>query len=116
MYEYSSATGTWKLEETPLGTGYSGCVDGRNNQTLEWMPDVGPIPRGLYRVSKSYTSKITGPLTFALIPEGHSACGRTGFRIHGDNSRHDASKGCIVLDHALRVELDKNTPAFVRVV
>ncbi len=33
---------------------------------------------------------------------GTQTFGRDGFLIHGDNRRHDASQGCIVLDRTAR--------------
>lgn len=83
-----------------VGTGYSG-KEGiwRNNPATE--PDVaeGPIPRGLWHIGPAY-SEIpgTGPVTMALNPEPSTKTyGRSLFRIHGDNVKHDASHGCIIL-------------------
>lgn len=116
MFEYNSATGQFSFDSSQWAVGYSGCGEGRNNQTLEWKPNVGPIPRGLYKLSMSYNSHATGPLTFALIPVDHDACGRSQFRIHGDNKDHTASHGCIVLDHETRERIEESSCRLLRVV
>jgi hypothetical protein len=41
-----------------------------------------------------------------LTPEGHAAHGRSGFQIHGNNVRNDASHGCIILDFPVRVAIE----------
>ena len=40
-----------------------------------------------------------------LTPVGHNALGRDGFLIHGDNTRHDASTGCIILPRDVRDQI-----------
>jgi hypothetical protein len=34
--------------------------------------------------------------------DGTNTFGRSLFRIHGDNARHDASEGCIILGPSIR--------------
>jgi hypothetical protein len=86
--------------------GYAGRLEGRNNPAMQSVKDVGPLPVGFYVVTPPQTHPRLGPLAFRLYPDGNSPMfGRGGFWIHGDNRRHDASCGCIVLDRATRVIL-----------
>ena len=86
------------------GVGYSGRGAGRNNPSLENIQNIGPIPRGRYRIGPQYTHQSKGPVTMTLTPVGHAARGRTHFLIHGDSINHpgDASEGCIVLSRPVR--------------
>jgi len=85
------------------GTGYSGTGEGRNNPSMQGVPDVGPIPQGVWITGIPYDNPGgTGPNTIPLIPFGLNPCFGTQrdcntFRIHGDNPQNDASTGCIVL-------------------
>ena len=84
-----------------IGMGYSGHGPGRNNPGMEAVPDVGPIPHGLYKIGKPECCAPDppgphGPYVLPLSPNGHNACGRSGFLMHGDNVHHDASLGCII--------------------
>lgn len=38
----------------------------------------------------------------ALTAVGHDALGRSGFLMHGDNVKHDASQGCIIMLRTVR--------------
>lgn len=89
-----------------IGTGYSGAGDGRNNPEMEAVPNEGPIPRGNYRIDSARYSERLGPIVMNLDPVGHDACGRSDFRIHGDDARHDASHGCIILGPSIRRLID----------
>jgi hypothetical protein len=68
--------------------------------------DAGPIPAGTYTIGKMFdnTGK-TGPGSMRLTPDaGNEMNGRSGFLIHGDNSKHNfsASEGCIILSRSTR--------------
>jgi hypothetical protein len=80
---------------------YSGYGAGKNNPELEQVRDMGPIPRGFWRVvGRPYTSKALGPYVLELEPEhGTLTFSRTEFRINGDAKARPgtASHGCIVL-------------------
>jgi RHS repeat-associated protein len=113
---YHQGTGELYHNGTLVGTGYSGTGEGRNNPDAQGQPNVGPIPQGDWNIGDPYNDPHRGQNTMRLTPSGHDAQGRSGFLIHGDNSRHDASEGCIILppdvrrtiansgDHDLRVE------------
>ena len=83
--------------------GYSGKRgQWRDNYEKEGVSNLGPIPRGDYRIGQAYEHTKLGPVTMNLDPINHNALGRTVFRIHGNNKNIDASTGCIILDKAFR--------------
>lgn len=45
-----------------------------------------------------------------LSPVGHSALGRSGFMVHGNNVQSNASQGCIILgpDERKKIEDSKD--------
>lgn len=101
MWTYRQSDGELLHDGEFIGTGYSGFGDGKNNPALEAVEDVGPIPRGHYRIAPARFSEHLGPIVMNLDPTG-DALGRSAFRIHGDNVIHNASHGCIILGPALR--------------
>ena len=106
MWTYNQKDGEIARDGQFEGTGYSGAGDGRNNPALESVPNMGPIPRGLYRIGPARTSTTLGPVVMNLDPApGTETFGRDLFRIHGDNARHDASHGCIILGPSIRREI-----------
>jgi Protein of unknown function (DUF2778) len=103
-WRYSQTTGQLTLNGHPVAVGYSGKGPGRNNPQLEQARNVGPIPRGHYRIGPAHAHAAKGPVTMNLTPVGHLAHHRTAFLIHGDSRSHpgDASEGCIILTPAIR--------------
>lgn len=81
-----------------LGVGYSGRIpDGRNNSDKQCVKNVGPIPRGWYAIEPPQ-SEASKSYFLPLTPKpGTDTWGRDGFQIHGDNTSHSASTGCIVI-------------------
>jgi hypothetical protein len=102
MWVYRSSDGELLHDGTFEGSGYSGTGAGRNNPSMEDEHGIGPIPRGRYRIGPERASERLGPVVMNLDPIGHDAMGRTAFRIHGDDARHDASHGCVILGPVLR--------------
>ena len=112
VWTYSQATGELKQDGKLVGTGYSGRnvpdgPQGRDNPELEGLPNVGPIPRGLYNIKNPIPVAHNAPPVFPLTPNGHDARGRSGFQIHGNNVRNDASRGCIIMDFPVRAAIRK---------
>jgi hypothetical protein len=103
-WQYNQSTGRLQRNGLNLGTGYSGRGAGRNNPVMENIQNIGPIPRGRYRIGPQYIHPTNGPVTMALTPIGHNAYGRTYFLIHGDSISNpgNASEGCIVLNRPTR--------------
>jgi len=90
--------------------GYSGFGAGKNNPALEYEPNIGPIPRGLYQIGapEDPDGGPHGPFVLPLTPDpANQMFGRSGFLIHGDSVLHPgtASRGCIILDDAIREQI-----------
>lgn len=94
---YVQATGGIFRRGVHRYSAYSGHGPGKNNPALEAVHDVGPIPRGHYRLGTPHDSDRMGVFAIPLVPVGHNALGRGGFYLHGDNTTHTASTGCIIL-------------------
>lgn len=85
-----------------MATGYSGKGTARNCPDREAEKGVGPIPRGMWRLSPPIHHPKLGPCAIRLSPIGHAAHGRSGFFIHGDSADGDASSGCIIAPRGVR--------------
>lgn len=106
MWRYEQATGKLFWGKEFVGEGYSGTGEGRNNPAMQDVPRVGPIPKGRWGIGAAYEHPRLGPFVMNLYePKGTDFTDRDLFRIHGDNSAHDASQGCIILDRPLRVKI-----------
>ncbi len=93
---YAPFTGWMPVDD--VGSGYAGTGDGRNNPATDDQPNVGPLPKGAYFMGEPHKSKKTGNYTLDLTPDPQNDMHHQDkFRIHGNNSDHDASTGCIVL-------------------
>ena len=118
---YSQAHPRMLLDGKPIMGAplYSGHGPGLNNPLRESMHDIGPIPAGLWHIVRwddHHGDK--GPVVAVLEPIGHDAYGRTGFLVHGDNSKGDfsASHGCIVASHAIRQAMRESGATHILVV
>lgn len=114
MFIYSQSSGRMWQGTEDLGVAYAGHPPHRNDPASQEIVDFGPIPRGVYGISKSIMDAKLGPVTMALTPlASNQMFGRSGFYIHGDNAEHPglSSDGCIVADlttrHAIDASLDK---------
>ena len=106
-YIYDQRTG--ELSPAPGGkliaTGYSGYGEGKNNPALQYLPDVGPIPRGMYLMGMARTDAELGPVAIPLgACNGTETFGRCGFFMHGDDIRHPGcgSHGCVIMPRIVR--------------
>lgn len=94
---------------TDYGNGYSGNGAGLNWPGAQNLQGVGPIPQGIYTIGPQQNN-ITGNghrllQSMRLAPDpGNEMFGRSGFLIHGDNSRgnQSASEGCIIFKPSVR--------------
>lgn len=106
MWIYVQATGRLYLSGVLVGSGYSGCGDGKNSPSHEAVKSVGPIPAGRWRIQgEPFDSPATGPFCLRLAPNhGTDTHGRSSFLIHGDSlsAPGTASRGCIILARSLR--------------
>jgi hypothetical protein len=116
-FVYHQATGKLTLDGKEIGSGYSGKGKGKNNPDQEKEKNVGPIPRGVYRIGKPREWKGMANV-FDLAPDGHDAHGRTEFLIHGDSKKNpgDASEGCIILSPMIRKKIADSGVVRLRVV
>ena len=107
---YHQSTGNLYLADNEdarsfVAHGYSGAPDHVDRTESEGLVAKGPIPRGVWRMEPPADHKRLGPCAIALTPaDPKTALKRSGFFVHGDNSRVDgtASSGCIILDKATR--------------
>ena len=107
-FGYKVSTGRFSLfdasgREVAYAVGYSGRGSYINDSSGESFVGLGPIPIGQWRIGAPVNHPRLGPQAIPL----HRAAipyGRSGFYIHGDNSRGDfsASNGCIVLRRDVR--------------
>lgn len=103
MWLYKQLTGELFQNGYRVGVGYSGHSQGRNNPAMESIADTGPIPCGNYVIGEPFDSSTHGPHVMRLTPDvGTDELGRSGFLLHGDNMRHDASLGCIIMSRSIR--------------
>lgn len=106
MWRWTQTGNLFDPEGALKGTGYSGHGEGVNNGALEAVHDVGPIPKGLWRIGPFFDDPGgKGPVVCHLTPlSGTDTHGRSGFMVHGDNAaaNHTASEGCIILARPLR--------------
>jgi RHS repeat-associated protein len=126
-WEYSQTTGNLVRvihgERTPVGQGYSGNGDGLNNPSMQGTANTGPIPQGDWTIQEQQDNS-TGsgrrfPASMRLTPdEGTDTFGRSGFVIHGDNSRGDqsASQGCMILPRNIRDVIGGSGDNMLRVI
>jgi hypothetical protein len=108
--KYSQTTGQLTGDDgAVLGTGYSGNGAGLNNPAMQDVIDRGPLPQGIYTVGHPLNPPDhLGPLAMPLTPDpSNEMHGRSGFFMHGDNSRHDqsASEGCIIMPQLTRLNV-----------
>lgn len=120
MWKYKQSTGElFNAGGDIVTVGYSGAGDGKNNPALQHVHDVGPIPRGLYRVGGIVPNLEHGPLALELEPDRFNAMsGRSGFLLHGDSVAHPgaASHGCVILPRAVREAIDASADRALVVV
>lgn len=121
MWRYSQSQGLLYYNDRFVAKGYSGRntkqFKGRNNPTLENVPQIGPIPKGTYTIGLARLSQRLGPCVLDLEPTPlTNTFGRSLFRIHGNNSIDDASHGCIILQRAIRIQMDNSKDKVLEVV
>lgn len=107
---WNQRSGTMYLADTKdgralIGVGYSGSTCHQNKPESERIVAKGPIPRGVWTMGSPFAHQTLGPVSIPLWPvEKDAAFGRSGFYIHGDNSKANgsASTGCIILNRPAR--------------
>jgi len=110
QYTFYNSTGRFESTEGWSVMGYSGRnvnsdgYDYRNRAESVRMIGVGVIPEGMYYIVGVNSSITSNTIVLSLDP-ANDMYGRSGFRIHGDNSNNNASKGCIILDAGSRARI-----------
>jgi len=92
-------------ENNVIGTGYSGKGSCKNDPTTCDLPNLGPIPPGLYKMGDPVDTVTHGPYVLSLDPSvDNKMYGRAGFLMHGDSviEPGTASEGCIIMSRPTR--------------
>jgi hypothetical protein len=110
QYVYYISSGEFHFGDGTRAKGYSGYnynSDGWNYQNQTGgtgTKNSGAIPPGTYYIKNVTSSK--GPLTIVLESDrNNNMSGRGDFRIHGDTSDSNASRGCIILNYDARSKI-----------
>ena len=108
MWVWSQGDGILSKDGKERAKGYSGNSLGKNNPLMDSVKNMGPIPRGLWRIDAPRDTDEHGPYVLGLTPFGETDTkGRGGFLIHGDSKSNpgEASKGCIIVGRKVREEI-----------
>jgi hypothetical protein len=109
MWTYAQETGVLLRDGHSVATGYSGCDSGKNNPSMQAVPNVGPIPQGDWTiVGPPANTPDHGPFVLHLQPApGTNTFGRSGFLMHGDSieSPGCASHGCVIMPRTVREQV-----------
>lgn len=118
MWAYSQTTGEFLHDAVFIGTGYSGAGIYQNDPSSQDVKNQGPIPQGDYAIGEPHDEiPGLGPCVFALTPlSDTNTYGRSDFYIHGDNARHAASHGCIILGPSIRQQIAGSSDRVLRVI
>ena len=111
MWKFIQASGQLFFNDVEVWLGYSGAGGGKNAPDRQHVRNQGPIPRGWWTIGEATDDGPTA-LSLPLIPDpGTKLFGRFGFYIHGENARRPgaSSRGCIIVDHDVRVSLRDST-------
>ncbi len=115
---YVQSTGQlFRPDGSLCGTGYAGTGEGRNQPLMQEVHNVGPLPLGFYSFGEAVDGTHLGPTAIPLNPDPTNAMyGRSAFYMHGDSATHDASHGCIIMGHAVRIEVAERAGEHLKVI
>jgi hypothetical protein len=120
MWTYKQLTGElYDSTMKRIATGYSGAGDGKNNPAMQEVRNIGPLPKGIYSIGapRDLQGGPHGPFVLPLTPNPKNEMfGRAGFLIHGDNSTHTASEGCIILPLPIRMAISQSPDKALEVI
>ena len=120
MYTFQQSTGRFTdAAGSLIADAYSGHGPGVNNPSMENVPKIGPLPRGLYTIGPAENHPHLGPIAMPLTADpGSQSFGRCGFFLHGDNGQgnRSASEGCIILPRDVREKIAAGADRRLRVV
>jgi len=108
---YEQSTGNFYISGVFLERGFAGVKgEHQNNPASQCMKNIGPLPRGRYRMEKAIKSKYKKAIQLTPFPETDMCQPvRDQFFIHGDNRKfpRTGSTGCIVLSITARLKILK---------
>jgi len=119
MWQFAISDGALYHDDQPMGYGYSGHDEGKNNPAMVEVKCVGPLPPGLYTIGPARDHPHLGPCAMPLTPDPANVMyGRAGFWIHADAWQHpgEASEGCIVLANIKREAISQSDDTSLHVV
>lgn len=120
MWTYEQRSGRLlDADGSVIGKGYAGFGKSKNVPEDDHLKNLGPLPKGEYRIGPPFTSPSVGPYALPLIPNpANEMHHRSLFRIHGDSAKTPgaASNGCIVMQRAVRELIWKSDDHLLRVV
>lgn len=128
MWTFEQRTGRLLRDGTYRGRGFSGYEDGdnipepgegKNDPSKQEERNIGPIPRGRWKIGTPFFHQTKGPYVMRLTPmPGTDTFGRSQFLIHGDSIRRPGtgSLGCIVLPRELRIMIGESGDSDLEVV
>jgi len=114
QWKYNQETGhLYDPDGAMVAIGYAGGdggkrPDGVNSHALQNVPNVGPLPCGIYTFGEPVEHSQLGPFAIPLIPDpGNEMFGRSGLYCHGDTfaMNHSASDGCMIMPHQIRTDM-----------
>lgn len=118
MYTFSQKSGVLRRSGLFVWAGWAGQGSGKNNPEMQSVPDIGPLPRGLYLIGRAYTHPHLGPVVMNLTPDAaNTMFSRSAFRIHGAAYKNPelSSHGCIILPRDVRIRIDMDTDRLLEV-
>ena len=104
-WQYHQSSGNLDHDGQPVGVGYSGAGECKNDPDAQDRHNEGPIPRGRYTIEPPQDTVSHGPYVLRLVPdEANDMEGRGNFLLHGDSKLDpgNASQGCIILPRKIR--------------
>jgi hypothetical protein len=121
MWTYEQKTGRLRdANGKTVAFGYAGNGEGKNNPDMQNVPNIGPLPQGIYAmVSMSLSTPKHGPYVIFLNPDkSNEMFGRSLFRVHGDKvgAPGTASEGCIIVGRLVREALWESNDHTIKVV
>lgn len=124
MFTFSQSLGrATDQDENYIGSGWSGNGEGVDNPDKQDVHNVGPLPRGRYRIGPAHNHPHLGPVVMDLIPApGNQMFGRLAFRIHGAAqgdtfiSPGHSSDGCIILPRPVRERIAASSDKDLQVI
>lgn len=108
MWTYIIPTGELLENGEHVAAGYSGNGAGRNNAAMDNVKNVGPLPRGTYRMTvdpPKLHAHLADPVIRLNPLPGTEMHSRNGILCHGDNAAHDASGGCMIQGAMVRLRM-----------